>query len=191
MIFLFWVFWIFINLTLLWKNKMDDEKNAKKPKDLSYRSYLFMLRISEEGALILNTKKELILKELLKMFKDLWLNELEISLLAIYLERFGWESRSSLEILVLFSAYTAKCYLNENLSGLETNLLQKYSFFQEYSKWIGKYRNNIPVAYVELNYIYTKLIKADITAEEVNCYDYNFAVTQLIENTTKPEKIDS
>ena len=50
---------------------MDDEKNSKKPKDLSYRSYLFMLRISEEGALILNTKKELILKELLKMFKDL------------------------------------------------------------------------------------------------------------------------
>ena len=157
---------------------------------MSYRGYLFLLRISEIGSNILQINKGIILKELISVYKEMSLNEIEISLLSIYLDRFGWNCRDPLEIVIHFTAYAAKCYLNENVGNLESILLGKYIFFTEYPKWMTRYRSSVTVGYVDINYMYIQLSSADITAEEIDYYDYNQAVIQLIETSTKIEKIE-
>ena len=158
---------------------------------LTYRSYLFMLRISEAGASILSTPKELLLESLLKIQQDLQMNELEIALFSIYLEKFGWRCTDNIELVFLFAGYTAKCFLNEKNAALESNLHKKYPFFTDYQKWIFRFRNCVNIGYIEINYAYMKLNKADATTEEVDAYDYNSAVMQLIEASTRPEKIEN
>lgn len=175
---------------------MDTEPLASSGKEcLTYRSYLFLLRIAEYGSNVLNVNKKFVLEKLIRAFKDLQLNEVEISLLNIYLERFGWNSADSntinVDFIILFSAYAAKCFLNQNTSEFESKMMKKYPNFNEYPKWICRYRNSLVVGYVELNYAYAQLSSADITVEEVDCFDYNLAVTQLIENSARPEKTEN
>ena len=171
---------------------METEAIKINSKDhLSYRGYLFLLRIAESGSILINASKELILEELTIILTEMCLNEVEISLLSIYLDRFGWRCRDPLNKLLHFSAYTAKCYLNENMTCLESSLSKKYTYFSEYSLWMAKYRSSVPVGFIEINYAYSQLSRADIVTEEVDCYDYNLAVTQLIETSTRPEKLEN
>lgn len=158
---------------------------------LTYRGYLLLLRIAEAGGLILNISKSIILEELTCIYKEMSLNELEITLFSIYLERFGWRSPDPLTKVLHFASYTAKCFLNDHSISLEDLLKRKHSYFTEYSSWIAKYRSSLTVDFIELNYAYKKLTAADVIAEEIDCYDYNLAVTQLIETSTKPEKAET
>lgn len=162
-----------------------------QPQTLSYKAFLFLLRLSEEGSELLIIPKDPILKLLLTIQQEIKLNELEITILAIYLERFGWLCREPLDKTLAFLSWTAKCMLNENRGEAESILQKKYSFFHEYTKWIAKYRKDLIIGYIEINFKYKKLSKADVTSEEVDCYDYNLAVTQLIESSTRPEKLES
>ena len=155
---------------------------------VSYKRYLFLLRISEYGHRVTGQEKIEILKKISKIQDDLKLNELELSLFYLYMDRFGWKDEGNPDEVLWFVSYTAKNYLNEHSSSLESNLQSKFPFFQDYRKWVLKYKSQLIVVYPELNFIYNKLCTADITAEEVDPFDYNSAVIQLIETSTRPER---
>ena len=171
---------------------MASEDLLKNPSEcISYRGYLFILRIAEEGQKYVHINKEIILEHLSVALKEMQLNEIEISVLSIYLERFGWECKDPLESVIIFTAYTAKCLLNENTTHIESFLSRKYSFFVDYKKWISNYRSSVLVDYIAMNNKYSYLSKADITAEEIDSFNYTQAVSQLIETSTRPERLDS
>jgi hypothetical protein len=172
---------------------MTERRQQERPQNdsLSYRSYLFMLRIADFGASIILTPKEHLLKKLLQVQQELQLNELEITLFSIYLEKFGWNCTESIDAIFVFAAYTAKCFLNERGFAFATALQNKYQFFPDYQKWVSRFRSMLDVGYIELNYAYSRLNKADDASEEVDSVDYNLAVASLIETSTRPEKVDN
>lgn len=158
---------------------------------MTYKGYLFILRVAEQGVNCLGGSKEEILGMMMEIQQLLSLNELEITLWAIYLEKFGWLGADTMQKKLLYTAYTSKAVLNEDISSLKQKIIEKFACFTGYEAWIIQYRTLVSVGYIELNYTYAKLSKVDNTAEEIDSYDYNIAVTQLIENSTRPEKQES
>lgn len=155
---------------------------------VGYKRYLFLLRISEYGSRLKGYEKVEMLKKITQIRDFLDLNELELSLFHLYMEKFGWRAEDNLDEVLWYVGYAAKSFLNEFSSDLELNLQSKLPFFRDYRKWILKYSSCLNVGYADINFIYNKLCRADVTAEEVDPFDYNSAVVQLIETSTRPDR---
>lgn len=152
--------------------------------NIRYKSYLLLSRLSEQGSMFTGLSRLKILKILLEVFKELSLNEIEITLLGIYLDKFGWRCQENIEEAIFLAGFAAKCYLNENITEIENFLKQKYHFFTNYKKWIFQYRLLVSVGYNELNHMYNKLTITETTSEETDSFDYNQIVIDLIDSSS-------
>jgi hypothetical protein len=155
---------------------------------VSYKRYLFVLRIAEYAARVTGNEKSEVIRKVARIRDELDLHELELVLFFVYLEKFEWSGLGDKEQALWFIAYAAKNFLNEFSSEFEERLKEKFGFFNGYRDWIYQFRSIGNVGYADLNMTYNKLCRADVACEEVDPFDYNYAVTQLIETSTRAER---
>ena len=112
--------------------------------------------------------------------KDFLLNDLEIVMWGIYLDKFVWGEKSlCLKILLLFTAYHAKYYLNpeETLIPLTSFIRQKYPGFQQgYQTWFSKNSSKLFVSPSDFN----KSFHLFLTLPVTDIIDYNYYVDDLL-----------
>ena len=166
------------------ENVYEDFKNS-----VGFKRYLFLLRIAECGSRVTGIEKAEIIRKVSLIREELDLHELELVLFYIYLERFGWNDTGDKDQVLWFVAYAAKNFLNDFSLDFEHKLILKYNFFNGYRDWVNNYRKYINVGYADLNSTYNKLCRSDVTSEEIDPFDYNMAVTQLIETSTRPDRV--
>lgn len=115
--------------------------------------------------------------------QEFLLNELEIVVLGIYLEKFAWsDSNSSAECIVRFTSYAAKEYLAEDMGPLNAFLSYKYpGFIENYESWKVNFSNLFMVNPKDLNDKFNELSKAVSLPDEGKIMDYNYYVDEILQ----------
>lgn len=112
--------------------------------------------------------------------KDFLLNDLEIVMWRILLEKLVWGEKSrSLKILLLFTAYAAKCNLNleETLMPLNSFIRIKYPGFQQgYQTWSSTNFLKLSVSLRDFNKAFNIFLNLPVT----DIIDYNYYVDDLL-----------
>mmetsp|Transcript_21896 Transcript_21896/g.39940 ORF Transcript_21896/g.39940 Transcript_21896/m.39940 type:complete len:234 (+) Transcript_21896:1058-1759(+) len=120
-----------------------------------------------------------LLKKLCEACKELMLNELEVALWAIYLERYVWPICDS-QISLVFTAFAAKLYLNDDIEPVEAYLNRKINDFSSfYESWLEDKRFEVTPR--ELNSKFRALTRIVLQPEEDALVDYNFYVDDILQ----------
>ncbi|CAG9332003.1 unnamed protein product [Blepharisma stoltei] len=158
---------------------------------LSHKTYLFLVKLSRIGSSVISFSFEAVFSIVANIHQLLCLSDIEIALWEIYLRRFAWQiSDSRLRESLLFSAYAAKCLLNDNTEEILLHLEDEPEWsLDRYIRWIEKFQNFINVDLYEINSNYSDLsyteIKIEVSEDEV---DYNSIVDEIIESTAETTK---
>jgi hypothetical protein len=88
---------------------------------LTQQFYYFLRKISSEPVIPPDVKRCPLMKSLCDTAKDLLLNELEIVVWAIYLDKYVWPNATEANFseLLLYSAFAAKTYMNEDITAFQ------------------------------------------------------------------------
>jgi hypothetical protein len=125
--------------------------------------------------------------------KELMMNELEVALWAIYLERLVWPtSDSSVTLELSFTAFAAKLYLNDDIEPIEAYLNRRVvNFSTLHEHWAeGK---QLSVTPRELNGKFKALHRVVQQPEEDALVDYNYYVDDILQiapSTQHPEELE-
>ncbi|CAG9328220.1 unnamed protein product [Blepharisma stoltei] len=168
-----------------------NQKKSISDIGLSYKAYLFLLKLSRSGSSVTSHSFDTIFPIVFKIFHLLLLSDIEIVLWEIYLDRFGWQaSYARLKESLLFAAYAAKCVLNESTAEVLENLKSEPQWkLDGYINWLENFQNMINVDFYELNVKYNELSYAEVRVEvKEDDVDYNLAVDELIESTLETQK---
>jgi hypothetical protein len=118
----------------------------------------------------------------------LLLNELEIVVWAIYLEKYVWPNATEQNFseLLLYSAFAAKTYMNEDIQVFQQFIVrQKISNFNKvYNDWLGTYRQKMGIPPKELNKKFIYLSKSLQVDESSTVTDYNYYVDEILHTST-------
>jgi hypothetical protein len=129
------------------------------------------------------------LEPLLRIFndviKELMMNELEIVVLSIYLEKFVWlDETTSVETLLRFSGYAVKHYLCEDLNPINAYLSNEYpGFIEDYTLWQDRYKSCMSVNPKDLNDKFKELNKSVSVPGDSKIMDYNYYVDEILQIT--------
>jgi hypothetical protein len=117
--------------------------------------------------------------------QEFMMNELEIVVLGIYLEKFGWSNLApGVELVVRYTAYAAKDYLAEDMNPLNAFLSYKHpGFIENYEQWKPAIRSSLPVNPKDLNDKFKELSKAVKIPEEAKIMDYNYYVDEILQSS--------
>jgi hypothetical protein len=150
---------------------------------MSQLSMLVIRRLIAEAAVPAPRSKESLLKMLSETAKELLLNELELVVWSIYLEKFVWKDLGlPLETLLMYSAFAVKTYMNDEITVFQTHLNSRFSnFTSRYNEWITKHRSRMGIAPRELNTKFKKLTKPLISQDDVKVIDYNYYVDEILQ----------
>lgn len=112
--------------------------------------------------------------------KDFLLNDLEVVMWGILLDKLVWVEKSrNLKISLLYTAYAAKCNLNllEDLSSLNTFIKLKYpGFHPAYTQWSSLNSTKLSVSLRDFNKCFTRFLSLPVT----DIIDYNYYVDDLL-----------
>jgi len=146
---------------------------------LSQETQLFLRRISTSKIMPSDVRHTPLLRTLCEICKDLLLNELEIALWALILERVPYQD-TSFSFHLLYSAYAAKVYLNDEITFIDYHLCAKYSdFFQKYQDWFLRSQTSIYVEAKELNSKFLEL-STPPAVHECQLINYNYYVDDIL-----------
>ena len=156
--------------------------------ELSARSQLMLKRMMTKGNEFYRSQP---LGNLLRQVAaELMLNELELIVWSIYLDKLVWTQRvPSVRNVLYFTAYTAKTYLNENEDSL---IFQAFlastirSFIVLYNIWITKQQSKIAILPSELNCKYSELTKP-LLSDRDKALDSNLYVDEILEHCDAEE----
>jgi hypothetical protein len=150
---------------------------------MSQLSMLVIRRLIAEAAVPAPRNKESLLKMLSETAKELLLNELELVVWSIYLDKFVWKDLGlPLETLLMYSAFAVKTYMNDEITVFQTHLNSRFSnFTSRYNEWITKHRSRMGIAPRELNTKFKKLTKPLISQDDVKVIDYNYYVDEILQ----------
>jgi hypothetical protein len=115
--------------------------------------------------------------------KELMMNELEIVVLSIYLEKFVWQDQStSLIILLKYAAYAVKHYLCEDLNPINAYLANSQpGFIEDFNLWHDKHKAYLSVNPKDLNDKFKELSKAVSLPGDTKIMDYNYYVDEILQ----------
>ena len=115
--------------------------------------------------------------------QELLMNELEIVVLSIYLEKFVWSDDSTpLPNLLRFVGYAVKHYLCEDLNPINAYLANKYQgFLEDFSIWQERYKAYMSVNPKDLNDKFKELSKAVSVPGDTKIMDYNYYVDEILQ----------
>lgn len=106
-------------------------------------------------------RRQPLLKSLCDTAKDLLLNELEIVVWAIYLQKYVWPSATEADLseMLLYSAFAAKTFMNEDIQAFQQFIVKNKisSFNQVYNEWLAEHRQKMGIPPKELNKMYVYL----------------------------------
>lgn len=115
--------------------------------------------------------------------QEFLMNELEIVVLGIYLEKFIWQDKStSIDLLIKYAAYAAKVYLAEDMNPIDAFLCHKYpGFIENFTVWKQGFKNFMSVNPKDLNDKFKELSKALVQPGNSKIMDYNYYVDEILQ----------
>lgn len=124
-------------------------------------------------------KKLPLLRLLSEASKELMLNELEVALWAIYLERLVWPVTDT-QLSLVFAAFSVKLYLNDDTEPIEAQLSRRIANFSEmYESWTED--KQFTVSPRELNSKFRALTSLAQQPEDEAIVDYNYYVDDILQ----------
>ena len=118
-----------------------------------------------------------------EVMQELMMNELEIVVLSIYLEKFIWQDETTpLPSLLRFAGYAVKVYLCEELNPINAYLSNKYSgFMEDFSLWQERFKPFMGINPKDLNDKYKELSKSVSAPSDSKIMDYNYYVDEILQ----------
>lgn len=152
---------------------------------LDQQIHLFLRRIASSSEVPSELRHIPLLRMLTEVCKELMLNELEISMWSIFLEKVVWTHLNVLSVplnwLLLFSAYSAKQYLNEDVYLYESYMQKKHeNFLHNYQNWLMNNHDLMKVSPKKLNSKYL-FLSIPPSADESEIIDYNYYVDDILQ----------
>lgn len=161
----------------------DDLHTAFLEEGISQLSHLLVRRIAHDAKIPPDYRSQPLLRLLTDTVQDMMMNELEIVVWAIYLERFIWkEGSGNLHQRLLQSAYAVKTYLNDDVSPYQAHLIEKFSnFTQSYNMWLASCKNYMGINPRDLNNKFKQLSKSINSSGDPRVVDYNYYVDEILQ----------
>jgi len=115
--------------------------------------------------------------------QDFLMNELEIVVLGIYLEKFIWQDKYlNAEMLVKYACYAAKVYLAEDINPIDAFLCHRFpGFIENFTSWKQNYKSLMSINPKDLNDKFKELSKAVVVPGNTKVMDYNFYVDEILQ----------
>lgn len=143
---------------------------------------LYILRIANDPKIPLQLKSLPLLKLVRQTVEEMMMNDIEIVMWAIYLERFVWKEFSVyLKILMYITSFAIKSYLGCSLEHYQAYLSFKFSNFTIcFTKWLEKSKYKLSMAPKDLNkkFIY---LSSRIKSHEISLVNYNYTVDEILD----------
>ena len=181
-----------------YETKVDRPKSQNKFLDLYYELHCNFIRegISQQSQHLLRKitsspvvpesfRGSSLLITLNLITQEFFMNELEIVVLSIYLEKFAWPdtSRDS-EFLVRQTAYAVKHNLSEDIQAINAYISFKYpKFLEDFQPWYESYKHLMTVNPRDLNDKFKELSKAAALPGDAKIMDYNSYVDEILQYT--------
>ncbi|CAG9311087.1 unnamed protein product [Blepharisma stoltei] len=145
----------------------------------SQLSSLLLRRIIQNPKIPCEFRSQTLFRLILDACQVLALNEVEISVWAIFLDKCVWtDNTAKLDYVLYYSALSAKSYTNSDVTPYLKYLSSKMSnFYNNYMQWTQRNRNCLEVTDRELNCIYKKLT----APQDESLVDYNFYVDDILQ----------
>ena len=144
---------------------------------LSHRSYLSLHKICSRAPKELPISQSDLIRSASQVTQYFNMEDLEIALWGIYLERFAWISLLTHSSALYFSAFTAHSYLND--------LPSKPDLSEDYHKWLSQYTGSLYVDYYTLNSYFKMLYEPKPLLREASTKDYEQIVDYIMNLTHK------
>lgn len=164
---------------------------------LSQTQYLFILRLSTSSKIPLYFYTLPLFRLIKQTVSEMMMNEIEIVLWSIYLDRFVWkEGIGHTKLLLYITAFAVKSYMSCQLEPYSAYLTFKFTHFSVYfNKWLHNSKSRLSTSPKELNKKFTFLSKR-IEHNEVSLLNCNFVVDDILEmappySQEKNKKVDS
>ena len=123
---------------------------------------------------------------LIKVTKELMLNELEIVYLSLYFDNFGWKNQK-LDLMdnFIITSLSVKKFLNSETELIENYLNENYpGIIEKFNLWFKnqkEFKNNLSISPRLINERFSLLKKSYNTYCKVNYIDYNGAVDKILQ----------
>ena len=148
---------------------------------LTQQILLFLKFIVKSKNLPLELKNLPLLRMLIETCKEFFLNELEITLWSIFLDKSVWNDKTkAVQVLLLYAAYAAKSYMNNDsdIQMIKLHVANKHSgFLIGYDKWYQSSQDQLRISLRYLNCQYNSFFMLNIR----DLVDYNFYVDDLLQ----------
>lgn len=148
---------------------------------LTQTRQLYILRIASDSKIPLQFHS-LSLYQLIKhTVEEMMMNDIEIVMWALYLDRFAWKEFSPcLKVLLYITAYAVKSYLSSSLEHFQAYLSFKFTNFSVYfTRWLEKSKSRLSISPKDLNKKFNYL-SARICPDEIRLINYNFKVDEIL-----------
>ena len=149
---------------------------------LTQTRQMYILRIVSDRKIPLQFQSMPLLRLIRHTVEEMMMNDIEIVVWAIYLDRFAWKEFSqSVKLLLYITAYAVKSYLSSSLEHFQAYLSYKFNNFLLYfNKWLEKSKNKLSTFPKDLNKKFTYL-SSRIQPQEIYLINYNFNVDEILE----------
>ncbi|CAG9331806.1 unnamed protein product [Blepharisma stoltei] len=163
----------------------EEVRNSFFNDGVSHQSQVILRRIVQNPAVPQKYEFFNLLDALNTAHQEMLMNELELAVWEIYLEKFVWKDKETpLLLLLMLSAFAVKSYFNEDVSTYQAYLSVKYpGFLEAYEKWYNVYKNDMNISPIELNDKFRDLNKFVTTPGDTKVVDYNYYVDEILQNS--------
>lgn len=158
---------------------------------------LLILRIATSSNIPLHFFTLPLHRLLTQASSEMMMNDIEIVLWSIYLDRFVWkEGVGHTKLLMYITAFAVKSYMSSQLEPFSAYLTFKFAHFSAYfNKWLQNSRSRLAASPRELNKKFVYLCRR-IQNDEVKLINCNFIVDDILEmappySQEKNKKIES
>ena len=155
-------------------------QNSYLKEGLSQQITYYLKFLSRNLKIPLEHKSQALIQIFEECCKDFLLNDLEIVLWGVYLEKVVWKEKTRTpKIQLLYSAYASKNLLNleSDLETLTNFICIKYpGFISGYTQWSQKHTDQLSLSLRDFN----KSFKSYMSLPVKDIIDYNYYVDELL-----------
>ncbi|CAG9315996.1 unnamed protein product [Blepharisma stoltei] len=144
------------------------------------QTQLFLRRMARAAEIPVEIKQMPLLRMLTEICVDLMMNDLELSLWSLILEKIQWIDTLSLPWVLICTAFAAKQHFNLDVSIFEHHIATKYTDFQRcFQNWQNSHQETRSINAKTINARYVSL-SLPISPNENGLFDYNYYVDDIL-----------
>ncbi|CAG9330253.1 unnamed protein product [Blepharisma stoltei] len=165
--------------------KYEEEHHEFMQYGLSQKSELILRRISMSKQVPYEFRIQPFFRLLVGAYQELNLNEIEVAVWAIYIERFVWpEPQATLHYLLVTTAFAAKLHMNDDTNHLKEYLKTKILGFEEnFALWYSQNEKNMMISLQELNTVYSNLGEWMEKSKDNMAFELNYYVDDILKSS--------